>query len=255
MMSRSTPIQSNSSNGGGKGIKSAASAAAPAAPNARANSLSSPDHALASTASSVSTGSRSGSGASALSNSSSNSLNATRKQTATSISPAVSVPNNDSTTLLPFHLLSKEEQKSFAARFQAAQKSPHLVRLQISALDGLIQFLKQKRENARRIVEQSHAEIAAIEREQAMMHIRLDPLAARIQANEARRRELLDASAEASQHMGGIIASTGAHVEKTKHRIDAFRARELKQEMDFARGIHNKLNPQQIAAALAGKPR
>jgi chromosome segregation ATPase len=136
-------------------------------------------------------------------------------------------------------LLSKEEQRSFAARFRAAQKSPQLVGLQIQALDGLIAFLKQKRATARRIIEESLAEIAAIEKEQAAMHqFRLSPLATRIAANEARHAELTARSREANQHFEQIIGHTGAQVAATKHKIEAFKSRQLKQDLAFARNTH-----------------
>jgi hypothetical protein len=151
--------------------------------------------------------------------------------------------------MLSYALLSKEEQRSFAARFRAAQKSPQLVGLQIQALDGLIAFLKQKRATARRIVEESLAEIAAIEKEQAAMHqFRLDPLAARIAANEARHAELTARSREANQHFEQIIGHTGAQVAATKHKIEAFKSRQLKQDLAFARNAHLPPAPTSAAA-------
>ena len=146
--------------------------------------------------------------------------------------------------------MSAEEKKVFASKFRAAQKTPALVGLQITALDGLVAFLKQKRANAGRIIRESEEEIARIEREEALLHVRYDPLAAQIAANEAKRDAMLQTKREADEQMAAIIAHTGAHVARTTHAIAAFKQRQLRQEMDFERNRHQKatINPNASAA-------
>jgi hypothetical protein len=146
----------------------------------------------------------------------------------TSILPATSASH----ALLPYDLLSRDEQKMFQTKFRAAQKSPHLVEIQIKALDGLIAFLKQKRATAGATIQESIEDLARIAKDEANIHVKLDPLAARIASNQARRDELLRTKADADEQMRANKA-----VHKTQHAIDAFKRDQLKADMAFARGL------------------
>lgn len=122
-------------------------------------------------------------------------------------------------------------------KFRTAQKSPHLVGIQIKALDGLIAFLKQKRATAGQIIANSLAELKQIAKEEDALHLRYDPLEARIQMNMARRDALLRAKSDADAHLNAVMAHTSNVVSKTQHAIDSFKQKQLKADMAFARGL------------------
>ena len=70
-----------------------------------------------------------------------------------------------------------------------------------------------------------------------MIHVKLDPLAARIAANGARRDAILATKMEADAQMSAIMDITKASVQKTQHKLDKWKSTQLKQEMAFARGL------------------
>lgn len=150
-----------------------------------------------------------------------------------SATAAASPKKAANSALLPYALLSKDEQKLFQSKFRAAQKSPQLVELQIKSLDGLIAFLKQKRDTSGRIISDAEAELALIAKEEAMIHMRYDPLAARIASNESKRSDLLRTRAAADEQLRAIMTHTAGAVSKTQHAIDAFKQKQLKQALDF----------------------
>ena len=111
-----------------------------------------------------------------------------------------------------------------------------LAELQIKALDELVAGLKKKRRQVAEQIEADRAEIAAIEREQAEIHKKYDPMAERMRDRQAKRDALVAQLEACKRHMNTIMTETRDSIRKVRSSTGRLYGNDARQKLKDARG-------------------
>ena len=134
-------------------------------------------------------------------------------------------------------MTSDDRKMELLDKLKAASKAPEQAAQKIRALDSMIKKLKSNRHKCQVAIDEDEEQLKWIAREEESIHVRLDPLAARLKEREETAARVRKQIEDAVNLFNGILGTTNDRITKTRMKAANHRKAEASEELRAARGF------------------
>eukprot|EP00744_Colponema_vietnamica_P013781 GILI01019320.1.p1 GENE.GILI01019320.1~~GILI01019320.1.p1 ORF type:complete len:155 (+),score=41.74 GILI01019320.1:87-551(+) len=131
---------------------------------------------------------------------------------------------------------SKDARREMAEKLKQFAKTPEIAQLQIKQLDQMVFKLKKDRRDCQERIDKARAELSWLEKEEAEIRLRYDPLVSSLEAKEVQRTQLQQQIAQFERETQAVIELTKTRLRQANQQDSRFNKQKAAESVALARG-------------------